>query len=46
MKAISPDRIHVYVKKVFEDHLAPCDDPEAWLADLREMKLEKKSIHL
>ena len=46
VKAISPDRIHIYVKKAFEGHLTPCADPEVWLVDLREMKLEKKSIHL
>ena len=42
LKAISPDRIHVYVKKAFEGHLTPCDDPEAWLSDLREVTLEKR----
>jgi len=44
LKAISPDRIHVYVKKAFEGHLTPCDDPEAWLSDLREVTLEKRGL--
>ena len=44
VKAVSPDRIHVYVKKAFEGHLTPCDDPEAWLSDLMEVPLEKRGL--